>query len=305
MRLDALALFVLHLLEETNIKLSQNSSDVWLRRLDKSGGSRCPRIRPHLDLRPAGRGRTAYSIETTSSGILGHPKARLIRMRLLLGSMICVWIALVMGSAAKAEPVEDEWFGNLLLPSVERHDDQFFSTCEGNCQISLYGGPLVTNDATQIFLTAPSLPTRWHYGDAGIVAGSFSRRLLTLWGGLDIEPQIGVARRFGDMRANELWVAMMFRWTKFPWSDYVRTTVGLADGLNYATAIDEVERRQSKAGYGSHLLNMASPELTLGLPSEPNWDLIFVFHHRSGVFGLINHVGAASQFGTVGLSLRF
>ncbi len=69
----------------------------------------------------------------------------------------------------------------------------------------------------------------WQWGDAGLVAGQFSRRLLTLWNALNIEPQLGIGKRFGDMRAVEFWGAVAVRWIAFPWNDYIRTTVAISE----------------------------------------------------------------------------
>ena len=46
-------------------------------------------------------------------------------------------------------------------------------------------------------------------------------------------------------------------------------------------------------------------ELTLGLPSLPQWSASFRIHHRSGAYGLISDAEGGSHYGTVGLRLRF
>ena len=55
----------------------------------------------------------------------------------------------------------------------------------------------------------------------------------------------------------------------------------------------------------SSFLNFFSPELTLALPSHPDDELLLRFHHRSGIFGLINGVDTGAQFGTIGFRHRF
>jgi hypothetical protein len=52
-------------------------------------------------------------------------------------------------------------------------------------------------------------------------------------------------------------------------------------------------------------MHFFSPEITFALPSRPDIELLFRFHHRSGVFGLVNDAFGGSQYGTVGLRLRF
>lgn len=200
-------------------------------------------------------------------------------------------------AVADEAPSQDSW--------VEWHTKGFFSSCDGNCAVSLYAGREVTTAMTSAFLIQNQVPPwRWQYGGAGLVAGSFSRRFATLFGGLDLELEDGVGQRFGDMHATEFWLAVDFRWTRFPWNDYLRTTVALADGPDYATRIDQEERRLSPTGT-SEVLNFFSPEVTFALPSSPENQVFFRFHHRSGIFGLINGTHAGAQFATVGYRRGF
>ncbi len=191
------------------------------------------------------------------------------------------------------------------VPWLQWHTANFFTSCDGNCAVSLYGGREVTTGMTSVFLFNHPTPLwNWQYGNAGLFAGTFSRRFATLFGGLDLETEGGVGQRFGDMHATEFWLALDLRWTRFPWNDYVRTTVALADGPDYATRIDAEERRLSPTGT-SEVLNYFTPEVTFALPSDPNDEILFRFHHRSGIFGLINNTRAAAQFATVGYRHRF
>jgi len=52
-------------------------------------------------------------------------------------------------------------------------------------------------------------------------------------------------------------------------------------------------------------MHFFSPELTFALPRAPGTELLFRFHHRSGVYGLISDAHGGAQYGTVGLRLRF
>ena len=100
----------------------------------------------------------------------------------------------------------------------------------------------------------PVPPWKWHWGDAGIVDGEFSRRLVTFWHSLDIEPQIGIGKRFGDMQAVEFWGAVAFRWTAFPWNNYVKTTIAISEGVSLATQVDTVERDANPITLGRYSL---------------------------------------------------
>jgi hypothetical protein len=191
-------------------------------------------------------------------------------------------------------------------PWLVWHTDDFFTTCDGNCSVAVYGGREITTNMTQVFLLRqPVAPWRWGVGDAGIVAGEVSRRFATLFGGLDLEAILGVGQRYGDMHATEMWTGVDIRWTVFPWNNYVKTTIAVADGLDYATGIDPAEVALSGNNKHSSFLNFFAPELTLALPSHPDDELLLRFHHRSGIFGLINGVDTGAQFGTIGFRHRF
>ena len=141
-------------------------------------------------------------------------------------------------------------------------------------------------------------------GSQRIVDGEFSRRLVTFWHALDIDPQIGIGKCFGDMQAVEFWGAVAFRWTAFPWNNYVKKTIAISEGVSLATQVDTVERDANPNHAGSVFLNYLF-EITLSLPRYEKYELVFCIHHRSGLYGLIGNVNAGSQFGNVGLRVHF
>jgi hypothetical protein len=151
----------------------------------------------------------------------------------------------------------------------------------------------------------------WDWEDVGILGVAASRRIATVAGVVDIETEIGIGQRFGQMQATELWSALYLRWTWFPWNDYLRTTLATSTGISYATDIEALERLQDGKRQGSRLLHYFSPEVTFALPSQPAWELVARLHHRSGgkiLFGeipLFNGVDGGVQYGTLGLRHRF
>jgi hypothetical protein len=198
---------------------------------------------------------------------------------------------------------------------VDWNGDNFFGPCRGDCAISLYGGKEVTTSMERIFFIkypAKLLPD-WNWRGTYLAAGTFSRRLVTFMDVLSLEPEFGVGQRFGQMHATEFWGALNIRWIAFPWNDYIRTSIGLADGLSIATKIDSKERllnnyrvvNNKLVFSGSHVMNFFTPELTLALPKYPDYELLFRFHHRSGVYGLIDDTHAGAQFFAVGFRTRF
>lgn len=182
-------------------------------------------------------------------------------------------------------------------PSVTWYTGSFFGRCDGECAVSLFGGWQVLTPMRDIFVENPSLPWEWHWGKAQLVGAAVSRRLLTLWHALNIEPEAGLARRFGSMHTDEAWLALYFRWTRFPWNRYLYTTIAISTGPSFAVDLPI-------GSHSAHLLNYFSPELTFALPTQPRYALLVQYHHRSHMWiGSVRDPGW--QYLTIGLRYHF
>jgi hypothetical protein len=147
---------------------------------------------------------------------------------------------------------------------VTWHGDNYFSSCDSNCAVSVLAGPQVETHMAKIFITDPTPPWDWKYGNSSLLSVLFSRRLLTAWDVIDIEPEVGFGKRFGDMHAEQAWAAVYLRWIRFPWDNYLRTSVAISAGVSYAA--------QLPSG-ANHLLSDFSPEMTFALPGGNNFSL--------------------------------
>jgi hypothetical protein len=228
------------------------------------------------------------------------------RSLILAGTFLALSVAGVP-STAVSRSLETRWHNPL-------------SICDGDCAIHVAIGRFADENMSHSFGFsggfAPDAgdyvpPWNYDYEDAFLLSGSFSRRVLTVGSWFSAELEAGVGQRFGDMHATELWGAVYLRWHAFPWNNYLRTTVAISTGLNYATQIDELERWRDDNGNSSKLLHYLSPEITFALPEYEDWELVLRYHHRSGggnVFGdsaLFKGVTGASNFPTIGVRHRF
>lgn len=96
----------------------------------------------------------------------------------------------------------------------------------------------------------------------------------------------------------------VFRWRDFPWSKKLLTTLGIGEGVSWASHNPQQEiRTEEKAGDARKFLNYVMVEATFALPKHPEWELLYRLHHRSGVFGLYcpGIVGSTA----VGFGLRY
>jgi hypothetical protein len=207
----------------------------------------------------------------------------------------------------------------LLCPStvaagdaIKWHVDPAAGWCGGNCGVAVYGGKYVDTPMRSVFgLKGFTAPWNWDLDEHYILATALSRRLLSIYA-LDIEPEVGVAQRFGGMHETEAWAALYFRWTAFPWNDVVRTTIGISTGLTLTSGVNKIEEARGEVPGGSRLLHFLSPEITFALPDRPDVELMVRFHHRSGggdfLLGdteIFKGVTGGAQFITTGLRYRF
>lgn len=177
--------------------------------------------------------------------------------------------------------------------------------CAGDCGAAAYGGKYVDNGMAQVLFTDPETPLTWRYDDDYIVAAAASRRIATLWRRVDVEPEVGLGQRFGEQSETEVWGAFFLRYRGFPWDARLVTTAAVSTGLNVASGVSDKEDARAGGGGGARLMHFFAPEITLALPRAPQYELLFRFHHRSGVFGLLNDAGGGAQYATVGVRVRF
>lgn len=160
--------------------------------------------------------------------------------------------------------------------------EDFTEPCAGGCAISAFAG-IFAIDGISKSTPFPDDLAGADWGEGGIVALAASRRLVRFGDYLQVEGDIGVAKRFGNLTSPEVWAAFYFRWMAFPWNNYLITSIAMSTGLNYAFENEGLERKRAKnGGQGSRLMHYLSPEMTFALPSHPNRVVFVRFHHRSG-----------------------
>jgi hypothetical protein len=158
----------------------------------------------------------------------------------------------------------------------------------------------------EVLFTSPSPPSAWNYTTSDhIVATTVSRVAGRVWNRITLEPEAGIAQRFGREGATEVWGAVFFRYHGFPWDGRVLTTAAVSTGLNWSNTVTGVEEERARDGQGSPWMHFFSPEVTFARPSRPDVELLLRFHHRSGVFCLVSDAWGGAQYATVGLRLRF
>jgi len=153
--------------------------------------------------------------------------------------------------------------------------------------ITVYGGQYINNDLEKFgtYFTKP----KFYNVDILNLAVSREIHRFGKYASLEIEGEIG---KYTTHRTGYIWHpepvefdgALDFRWRYFPWSEYVRTSLAIGDGISYVTErllFEEYTPEGSR-----RTLDYVLCELSLGVPQLPHWDVVLRLHHRSGIFGV-------------------
>lgn len=132
------------------------------------------------------------------------------------------------------------------------------------------------------------------HSDSGLAGVGVSKRMWTVWDHLDIELEAQAVRHYRAQSHWEFVGQIIARWTRFPWDSYVDTTIAIGDGISYATEVPALELQAHGPDESTQTLNYLFGEITLRPPGTESWALALRFHHRSGVFRLIDNVTEGS-----------
>lgn len=144
-----------------------------------------------------------------------------------------------------------------------------------------------------------------HFESSELAALAYAQRFHRFAGeGGQWEWEGQVAKHTGDQDHLELNALVVLRWQRFPWSENLRTSVALGEGLSWASEVPALEESLHTDGDAAQLLNYLLIEAAAGLPSMPDWDLVFRIHHRSGIFGVFDGVDGGSNVLAVGVKWR-
>lgn len=136
------------------------------------------------------------------------------------------------------------------------------------------------------------------------LAGSY--RIARFWRWFTVDAELGAGGRLGDTNGGEVWGALYLRFDGFPWNHILYTSVAVSTGLNWVSKLPPAEtgppdRREENT---SNVLHYFSPEITIALPHLRQHELVLRYHHRSGIFGLMNDVEDGANVIAIGYRYR-
>lgn len=119
----------------------------------------------------------------------------------------------------------------------------------------------------------------------------------------ELEGQIGK-----HYRAQTHWefnALAIYRWNRFPWDHFLKTTVAIGDGVSLATEVPPLEASSPSNEGARRLMNYILVETTFAPPGASSWSLVARVHHRSGVYGLFGDVRGGSNIIAVGIKMKY
>ena len=186
---------------------------------------------------------------------------------------------------SRKRPTTRPSYGGLLLGTIivlatlchvspGRAGDSWYSQ---GWAVSVFGGPVTHSETSEIFLEGEA-----DFNKGGAMVLALSKNLTTLGDGFGLEIEGQIAQHFGaNLDYQELNLLLGLRFSDFPWSDELPTSIAIFVGPSYATAPPRLDPQDK-----TQWLNYLGAELALAIPSAPQWSAILRYHHRSSVFGL-------------------
>lgn len=139
------------------------------------------------------------------------------------------------------------------------------------------------------------------YIDEYLSVIAVSNRIYSWNDELDFELEAQFGRGSHNPHHREYNLVFAARWTRFPWNEYLPTTLALGEGISYASDIppDESDKEKQSRWLNYLLFELEfAPEFTAGV------SFFGRIHHRSGVGGLFSGVHGGSNVLSLGLRYK-
>lgn len=98
---------------------------------------------------------------------------------------------------------------------------------------------------------------------------------------------------------------LMFRVTEFPWNNFISTTIGVGEGISFATRTPYPEAAGVTADNSQAVLDYMAFEVTFAMPSNPNLQFVTRIHHRSGAYGVFRPLNDHAGSNNIGIGIRY
>ncbi len=110
---------------------------------------------------------------------------------------------------------------------------------------------------------------------------------------LSLEIEGLLAYQAGKASLGEIGVVPVFRWSGFPWNNFIQTDLRFGPvGLSWTSSLSPLERN-SKGG--SQWLNLLIVDLGFSLPGNKESEIFIRLQHRCSLFNIMNDYGTNGE----------
>jgi hypothetical protein len=166
--------------------------------------------------------------------------------------------------------------------------------------VTFYGGRYSDDSLGDILVNKPL-----NFENSIIAVLAFSKTLYAKAPSYQWEVEAQFGKHFREQTHWEFNIAAIFRWKRFPWNQYLRTSLAIGDGLSYATEVPPLELSSHTNEGATRLLNYIVIEMTVAPPQVSHWSIVARIHHRSGIYGIFDDVRGGSNILGAGVKFEF
>lgn len=120
----------------------------------------------------------------------------------------------------------------------------------------------------------------------------------------DAELQFGI-HHSGVQDHHELNLAVIHRWSDWPWDGLLRTSLAMGAGLSLASEVPHLEATGKPGADAQRLLLYGVFEFEVAPHWARDWSIYARIHHRSGLFGAFNGIHGGSDHVGIGFRWNF
>jgi hypothetical protein len=145
------------------------------------------------------------------------------------------------------------------------------------------------------------------YEDNYVIGGGYQQFFLGNAGGPRLGLEAGTALRFGDsITSGEVWGGVVARYDGLIATDHFRISASVSTGISGTTGTVGVEADRATEEHGdSSLLFYLGPEISISSADNPNLEVFWRVHHRSGAWETLGSMHDGANANTIGVRWSF
>ena len=193
--------------------------------------------------------------------------------------------------AAAAIAVAMPAFAQAEVPAVPQTEDQ---------KIFVFGGRMGESTMDRMLF-----PFTADYEDAIILGGGYQQYFAEPFDDFKVGLEVGAAIRTGPQTTGELWAGTVGRYDGWVIDDTVRISPSLTFGISAVTDTMGIEAEREQADrLSGDILFYLSPEISFATMDNPQSEVFWRLHHRSGAWNTFGGGGTANAT-TIGIRTSF